>query len=138
MSEALVWTILSKSNGKSMRRTHPISKMTAEKGSLTSRRKKVDSGFCRTKAVDITSNDDGIPVISLKNATPEESRNPDKMWKTVTLSGGVRKALAKTESLLEGYSPSAKKPAMRKVSAIYKAYARKEAGVDHSRLIATK
>lgn len=125
MSEALVWAIMKKNCSKGLRRTHPVRLFTTEKGSLKSRRVHCDSGLARKKAVDITVNDDGIPVISLKNDKEEDLRNPDKMWRVVTLSGGVRKALAKTDSLLSVYSPAMKKPAMRKVSAYYKAIARK-------------
>lgn len=132
MSDSIVWQIISKSNSKSLRRTHPVSRKTYEKGSLRNFRIKADSGIARTRAVDVAANDEGIPVLSFKNANPDDRRNPDKMWKTLTLTGGVRKALVKTELAMDAYSPSLKKVTMRKVSALYKAHGRKNAGVDHS------
>lgn len=128
MSEALVWEVMKKSSSKSIRRTHPVNTFTIEKGTLRHKRILRDSGLARVKAVDVNINDDGIPVLSMKNDTPDESRCPDKMWRTVTLNGGVRKALAKTDSLLSVYKPALKKPAMRKVSAAYMALARKNKG----------
>lgn len=125
MSEALVWEVMKSYSSKSLRRTHPVATFTREKGSLCHKRTFRDSGLARIKAVDVTINDDGIPVLSIKNSNPEEARLPDKMWREVTLSGGVRKALATTDTLLADYKPSLKKPAMRKVSAAYMAAARK-------------
>lgn len=128
MSEELVWQILKKRNGKTLRRTHPVRTFTTEKGTLENKRVMRDSGLARTKAVDVTSNEDGIPVLSLKNNNPKHARCPDKMWRVVTLNGGVRKALAKTDELLSAYHPGMKKPAMKKVNAIYKAAQKKNKG----------
>lgn len=125
MSEALVWQVLKSRSSKLLRRTHPVRSFTIEKGSLLHARSFSDSGLARVKAVDVSVNDDGIPVLSLKNDKPEHRRKPDKMWRAITLSGGVRKALARTDKVLTVYQPSAKKDAMRKVSAIYKAAQRK-------------
>lgn len=123
-SEALIWAVTKKNCSKGVRRTHPVRLFTLEKGSLQSRRVQCDSGLARKKVVDVSVNDDGIPVLSLKNDKEDELRNPDKMWRVITLSGGVRKALAKTDSLLSVYSPAMKKPAMRKVSLYYQALGR--------------
>lgn len=128
MSEELVWQILKKRNSKYVRRTHPKCIFTTEKGALRNKHTMLESGLTRSKAVDVSANEDGIPVLSLKNDTPEDARCPDKMWRAVTLSGGVRRALAKTDQLLSTYHPAMKKPAMRKVSAIYKAAQRKNKG----------
>lgn len=125
MSEALLWQVTKKYSSKMIVRHYPKRSFTIEKGSLNHTRKLSDSGICRKKAVDITTDEDDIPVISLKNDKPQFARNPDKMWRSTTLSGGVRKALAKTDALLSVYAPSMKKPAMKKVSALYKALARK-------------
>lgn len=124
-----MWEVMKKNSAKSVRRTHPVSTFTLEKGTFGHKRILRDSGLTLVKAVDVSANDDGIPVLSMKNDNPDENRHPDKMWRVVTLNGGVRKALAKTDSLLEGYNPAMKKPAMRKVSAYYKALARKNKGV---------
>lgn len=129
MSEGLVWEVMKKNSAKSVRRTHPVCTFTLEKGTFGHRRILRDSGLARLKAVDVSVNDDGVPVLSMKNENPDENRHPDKMWREVTLNGGVRKALAKTDALLEVYNPATKKPAMRKVSAYYKALARKNKGV---------
>lgn len=125
MSEALVWQVLCRNNSKGLRRTHPVRLFTTEKGSLHAPRMRKDSGLSRRKAVDVTADEDGIPILSLKNDREEDLRKPDKMWRVITLSGGVRKALAKTDKVLSVYNPAMKKPAMRKVSAYYKALARK-------------
>ncbi|CDF40307.1 conserved hypothetical protein [Chondrus crispus] len=129
MSEALIWEVMKSYSSKGMRRTHPVGVFTREKGSLCHKRTLRDSGLARIRAVDVSINDDGIPVLAIKNANPEESRLPDKMWREVTLSGGVRKALSTTDSLLSDYKPALKKPAMRKVSAAYMALARKNKAV---------
>lgn len=129
MSEELVWQILKKRNGKTLRRTHPVRTFTTEKGTLENKRTLRDSGLARAKAVDVTANEDGIPVLSLKNDKPEDARCPDKMWRVVILDGGVRKALAKTDQLLSAYHPAMKKPAMKKVNAIYKAAQRKNKNI---------
>ncbi len=71
-------------------------------------------------------------MLSLKNSRAADARKPDKMWQSVTLNGGVRKALAKTDRALSTYRPAAKKLAMRKVCAIYKAKSRKDKGITHA------
>lgn len=134
MSSALIWQLTRKSTSRSSKRTQPKVAVTCEKGSLSNIRKSADSGLTTTHAVDVDVDDNGVPVLSLKNTAPEDARKPDKMWKTTRLNGGVRKALQKTDRALEGYRPAAKKQAMRKVSALYKAEARKNRGVDHTTL----
>lgn len=134
MSAALVWQLTRNSTSRTSKRTHPKVSVTCEKGSLTNLRKSADSGLASTHAVDVDVDDAGVPVLSLKNAAPDDARKPDKMWKTTRLNGGVRKALQKTDRALEGYRPAAKKLAMRKVSVIYKAEARKNRGVNHASL----
>ncbi|CAN8066069.1 unnamed protein product [Agarophyton chilense] len=138
MSEALLWQIIRKNNSKTVTSPTPRTVRVYEKGSLRSLYTKSDSGFCRIAAVDVSPNEDGIPVLSLKNRKAEARRNPDKMWHSITLTGGVRKALARTDKLLSSYAPNKKKVALRKVSAIYKALARKNNGVDHTKFIATE
>lgn len=137
MSDALVWEILQKNNGKAIKRTHPVVHMTMEKGSLTNLRSRSDSGFAKSSAVDVTSNDDGIPVLAMRNQKPDSSRKPDKMWRTVTLNGGVRKAISKADNLLKGYDKLTRHRALAKVSALYRAHNRKNCGVDHSSLLPT-
>ncbi|PXF40106.1 hypothetical protein BWQ96_10182 [Gracilariopsis chorda] len=138
MSEALLWQLIRKNNSRTLCSRNPRTARTYEKGSLRNLISKTDSGFCNITVVNVSANEDGLPVLSLKNRKPEARRNPDKMWRTITLSGGVRKALARTDKLLTSYAPSKKKDALRKVSAIYKAYARKNKGVDHTKFIATE
>lgn len=132
MSSSLMWQVTRVSTSRTSRRTHPKVAMTREKGSLRNVRKFADSGFCNVRAVDVDANDYGIPVLSLKNAKATDSRKPEKMWTSMTLSGGVRKALAKTDRALAMYRPAARKHAMHKVSAIYKALARKQRGITHA------
>lgn len=132
MSDDLIWQVVKRNNSKAVKRTHPFSKMTIEKGTLRNQRIPCDSGFARSKAIDVTANDEGIPVLSIKNTDPADARKPDKMWRAVTLSGGVRKAVSHTEKLLEHYPVGVKKTALRKVSAIYKAQSRMSKGYDHN------
>lgn len=97
--------------------------------------KRRDSGLGNMGAVDVTANDDGIPVMSIRNRDPESIRNPDKMWRSVTLSGGVRKALRRAETLLAAHPDPVKIATLRRVSALYKAKARKDRGVNHATII---
>lgn len=137
MSDALLWEIVRKNNGKSMKRTHPVAHLSLEKGTLMNWRSRHDSGFANTAAVDVSANEDGIPVISLRNQKPEASRNPDKMWHAVTLSGGVRRATAKAEDLLKDYNENTRRAALAKISVIYRAQQRKNRGVDHKTLLSS-
>lgn len=138
MSEALLWQLIRKNNSRTYSSPSPRTVRTYEKGALSNIVSKKQSGFCNVTVVNVSANEDGIPVLSLKNRKPTVRRNPDKMWRNITLSGGVRKALARTDKLLTSYAPSKKKDAMRKVSAIYKALARKNKGVDHTKFLGTK
>lgn len=138
MSDALVWSVLLKNNCKSMRRANPLSRTTLEKGSLRNVRTRMDGGFARTDAVDVAANDDGIPVLSLRNRDPTAQRQPDKMWRAITLSGGVRKAVKKADKILSTYDPKIRQSALAKVSAVYQAHGRKNRGVDHTSAIASQ
>lgn len=138
MSDALVWRILLKSNSKALKRTHPVTRSTLEKGSLRNTRHEKDSGFSCTSAVDVSANDDGIPVISFRNRNPAAQRHPDKMWRAVTLNGGVRKALSKAGRMLSPYKPAVRHAALGKVSALYHAHVRKNRGIDHTSLLASQ
>ena len=102
-----------------------------EKGTLTNRRKFVDSGLANKRAVHIDVDDNGTPVLMLKNDRDEDMRKPDKMWRTISLAGGVRKACKKTETALAMYKPAATKLACRKVSATYRAEMRAKKGINH-------
>lgn len=132
MSDALIWEIIRKNNGKTLKRTHPVTHLSLEKGSLMNWRARNDSGFAKTAAVDVSANEDGVPVISFRNQKPRASRNPDKMWCSTTLSGGVRKASCKAEDLLKDYKGNTRRAALAKISAIYRAQQRKNRGVDHT------
>lgn len=136
MSEALVWQVIRKNNSRALRRSHPSSRTTLEKGSLKNQRKKHDSGLCGRFAVDVTPNDEGIPVLYVRTNKEENARKPDRLWQQYTLNGGVRKALKRAESVLAAHPESVKKAALRKISASYRAVGRIQAGWDHTRLIA--
>lgn len=131
-SSALLWQLTRKTSSRQVKRTLPKATFTWEKGSLTNKRFSADSGISGLRAVDVDVDENGFPVLSLKNSRPADARKPDKMWQSVTLKGGVRKALAKTERTLANYRPAAKKLALRKVSAIYKAKSRKAKGITHA------
>lgn len=137
MSEALVWTILKKNNGKVMKRTHPASRMTTEKGSLRNKGSRKDCGFSHSRAVDVSPNDDGIPILSMRNEDVAAQRRPDRMWNTVTLSGGVRSALAKAEVILEPYPTATRVAALGRISNMYQVLMRKNRGADHTALLQT-
>lgn len=124
MSDALVWEIIKTSSSKTVCTPTPRTFRSFEKGSLRNQHAMKDSGLCNGTAVDVSVNDVGIPVLSLKNRRTDAKRNPDKMWRKITLRGGVRKALDRTEKLVNSYAPSKKHDAMRKVSVIYQANAR--------------
>lgn len=132
MSASLMWQVTRVSTSRTTKRTHPKLALTSEKGSLRNLRKFADSGLCNYRAVDVDADENGVPVLSLKNAKPADARKPDKMWKSITLSGGVRKAITKTDRALEMYRPAARKMALRKVSVLYKAQARKNRGITHA------
>jgi hypothetical protein len=117
-----------------VRRTNPKKTFTFVKGSLAGASTFADCGASNAKAVDISADEDGTPVLSLKNDRECDTRKPDKMWASTTLNGGVRKALAKTDKQLSLYRPAARTLAMRKVSAIARATARMNAGVDHTKV----
>lgn len=138
MSDAVVWRVLLKNNSKALKRTHPVTRTTLEKGSLRNTRHEKDSGYACTSAVDVSANDDGIPVISFRNRNPSAQRHPDKMWRAVTLNGGVRKAISKAGNMLSSYKPAVRKAALAKVSAVYHAHVRKNHGVDHTSLVVSQ
>lgn len=131
-SPALLWQLTRKRSSRAAKRTHPKLAVTFEKGSLTAARRAVDSGLCTERAVDVDADENGVPVLAIKSTKPCAGRKPDKLWRTTTLSGGVRKALARTERQLATYRPAATKLALRKVSAIYKAQQRKNKGITHA------
>jgi Ribosomal L28e protein family len=117
-----------------VRRTNPKKVFTTVKGSLGGTSTFADCGASNRKAVDISANEDGTPVLSLKNDRDADMRKPDKMWATTTLTGGVRKAIAKTDKALSMYRPAARTLALRKVSALARANARVKSGVDHTKV----
>lgn len=131
-----MWQITKKNNSKAVKRTHPKTYFTSEKGSLRNERVARDCGFSRKNAVDVSLDDDGVPVLSIRNTKPEFARRPDRMWRRIVLKGGVRKAVAKAEvALADVQNPRIKKDAIAKVSALCQAAYRKNRGVDHSTLL---
>lgn len=132
MSDSLLWTLLRRNNSKVQKRTHPVTVMTIEKGSLRNKRSRKDSGYANRRAVDVSANDEGIPVLSLKDDSASVANKPDRLWKPVLLSGGVRKAISKADNLLRDYPDNTRHAALAKVSAIYLAQNRKNRGIDRS------
>lgn len=132
MSSELVWQLTRDYTSTGIRRTHPVAVFTTEKGAGAVGRKSKTSGLANVAAVDVSPNDDGVPVLSLKNKKAADARKPDQMWSTVVLSGGVRKALAKTDKALSAYHPGCKKAAMAKVSTLYRAKARMDKNINAS------
>lgn len=134
MSADLLWELVRPWNCHQIRRTHPVRKSTLDKGSLAGAVSFVDSGLANRKAVAIEADEDGL-TIALKNDDEGDFRKPDKMWtNTSTLSGGARKAISKADYKLASYRPAAKDLALRKVSALARAEARRKAGVDHTKV----
>ncbi len=107
---------------------------TTEIGTLNHTMTFADSGLANRKAVDVRADADGVPEISLKNDSDVDQHKPDKMWKTVTLNGGARKAMARTDHMLSSYRPAAKEFAVRKVSALARADARAKSGLNHEKV----
>lgn len=138
MSDALVWTLLRKNNNKVSKRTHPVTRTTIEKGSLRNVRTRKDSGYANRRAVDVSTNDDGVPVLSVRNNDDAFSRKPDKMWNSITLNGGVRRAISKADTVLKGYPDETRHAALAKISAIYLAQMRKNRGIGHSTYLSSQ
>lgn len=138
MSDTLLWTLLRKNNNKVSKRTHPVMSTTIEKGSLRNTRTRKDSGYANRRAVDVSTNEDGLPVLSIRNDDDAVSRQPDKMWKSTTLSGGVRRAISKADTALKGYPADQRHAALAKISAIYLAQMRKNRGIGHATLLSAK
>lgn len=133
-SADLLWELVRPWNCHQIKRTHPLRKSTVEKGSLAGGVTSVDSGLANRKAIAIEVDEDGL-TIGLKNDDEAEFRKPDKMWtNTSNLSGGARKAIAKADYKLSSYRPAAKALALRKVSALARAEARRKAGYDHTKV----
>lgn len=138
MSDALVWTLLRKNNSKASKRTHPLTRTTIEKGSLRNNRARKDSGYANRRAVDVSVNEDGLPVLSIRNEDAAVSRAPDKMWNSITLSGGVRRAISKADNVLKEYPAETRHAALAKVSAIYLAQMRKNRGIGHATILSSQ
>lgn len=136
MADFLVWQIIKKNNCKAVKRTHPLNLMTTEKGSLRSQRTCADSGFACKEAIDISLDDDGMPVLSIRNTRSNYARSPDHMWRRIGLRGGIRKAVTKANNSLGPWvKPAVKAAAIAKISAYYQAMHRKNRGIDHTTLL---
>jgi Ribosomal L28e protein family len=134
MSTDLVWELVRPWNCNQIYRSHPVRRFTTEKGSLCGSVKSADSGLAGRRAVHVDADENGVPELSRKNGREGDLRKPDKMWKTISLRGGARKAIAKADSALTMYRPAARKHALRKVSLLARAQARANSGVNHKKV----
>jgi Ribosomal L28e protein family len=134
MSADLVWELVRPWNCHQLYRSHPVRRHTTERGSLLNAIKSADSGLANRRAVHVDADENGIPELSRKNPRDADFRKPDKMWKTISLRGGARKAIAKADTALTMYRPAAKKHALRKISLLSRAQARANSGVNHKKV----
>lgn len=134
MSADLIWQLTRSWNCHRIRRTHPTRVYTMEKGSLTGAVTLADSGIANPRAVDVSPNENGVPTLSRKNQKRRNMRKPDRMWSTVVLNGGARKALSKASTVISRYRPQVKKAVLRKVSLLSRANARAKVGINHTKV----
>lgn len=134
MSADLVWQLTRKCNSHHLRRTHPVRRYTTEKGSICGSVTFSDSGIGHRRAVDVSPDENGVPVLSCKNEKACQARKPDQMWSTTVLHGGARKAISKADAIVTAYRPASKKLVLRKVSLLSRANARAKAGINHAKI----
>ena len=121
MSSALLWQLTRKHG--SFKLHNRRQSLCKAKGSLNNLYTPRDMGLIAERAVDV-SDENGTLILSLKSVRERDIRKPQKMYETMKLKGGVRKAMERVEKKVGEYHPALKKAALKRTWALLEAQKR--------------